>query len=185
MIWATVSSKSCFYWLYRASPSLVAKNIINLILVLTVWWCVCVESSLVLLEKLSLVLFAITSVFSGQSSVSLLFCFILYSNAKLAYYYRYLLNSYFYIPIPHNEQDIFFSVISRRCCRSSKNQSTSASFFGISDCRKFWITVILNGLPGKWIEIILSFLRLHRSTAFLTLLLTMRTTPFLLRDSCP
>ena len=31
MIWATVSSQSCFCWLYRASPSLAAKNIINLI----------------------------------------------------------------------------------------------------------------------------------------------------------
>ena len=29
--WATVSSWSCFSWLYRASPSLAAKNIINLI----------------------------------------------------------------------------------------------------------------------------------------------------------
>ena len=29
MIWATVSSRSCFCWLYRASPSLAAKNIIN------------------------------------------------------------------------------------------------------------------------------------------------------------
>ena len=37
--------------LYRASPSLVAKNIINLISVLTIWWCPCVESSLVLLEE--------------------------------------------------------------------------------------------------------------------------------------
>ena len=34
-------------------------------------------------------------------------------------------------------------------------------------------------------EIILSFLRLHPSTAFQTLLLTMIATPFLLRDSCP
>ena len=51
MIWATVSSWSCFCWLYRASPSLAAKNIINLILVLTLWWCPCVESSLVLLEE--------------------------------------------------------------------------------------------------------------------------------------
>jgi len=31
MIWATVSSWSCFWWLYRASPSSTAKNIINLI----------------------------------------------------------------------------------------------------------------------------------------------------------
>ena len=48
-----------------------------------------------------------------------------------------------------------------------------------------WITVILNGLPWKQIEVILSFLRLHPSTAFQTLLLTMMATPFLLRDSCP
>ena len=51
MIWATVSFWSCFCWLYRASPYLGAKNIINLILVLTIWWCPCVESSLVLLEE--------------------------------------------------------------------------------------------------------------------------------------
>ena len=46
MIWATVSSRSCFCWLYRTSPSLASKNIINLISVLTIWWCPCVESSL-------------------------------------------------------------------------------------------------------------------------------------------
>ena len=51
IIWATVSSGSCFCWLYRPSPSLAAKNIINLISVLTVWWCPCVESSLMLLEE--------------------------------------------------------------------------------------------------------------------------------------
>ena len=49
--WATISSQSYFCWLHRASPSLAAKNIINLILVLTIWWCPCVESSLVLLEE--------------------------------------------------------------------------------------------------------------------------------------
>ena len=51
MIWATVSSQSCFCWLYRASPSLAAKDIINLILMLTIWWCPCVESSPVFLEE--------------------------------------------------------------------------------------------------------------------------------------
>ena len=51
MIWATVSPQSCFCWLYRASPSLAAKNIISLISVLTIWWCPCIESSLVLLEE--------------------------------------------------------------------------------------------------------------------------------------
>ena len=44
MIWATVSSRSCFCWLYKASPSLTTKNIINLISVLTIWWCPCVET---------------------------------------------------------------------------------------------------------------------------------------------
>ena len=51
MIWATVSSRSFFCWLYRASTSLAAKNIISLISVLTIWWCPCVESSLALLEE--------------------------------------------------------------------------------------------------------------------------------------
>ena len=45
--------------------------------------------------------------------------------------------------------------------------------------------MILNGLPWKWTEINLSFLRLHLSTAFWTLLLTMMATPFPLRDSYP
>ena len=51
MIWATVSSRYSFCWQYRASPSFAAKNIINLISVLTIWWCPCVESSPVLLEE--------------------------------------------------------------------------------------------------------------------------------------
>ena len=34
MIWTIVSSKSCFCWLFRTSPSSAAKNIINLILVI-------------------------------------------------------------------------------------------------------------------------------------------------------
>ena len=37
MIWATVSSRSCFCWLYRSSLSLAAKNIINLILIFSIW----------------------------------------------------------------------------------------------------------------------------------------------------
>ena len=46
-------------------------------------------------------------------------------------------------------------------------------------------TVILNGLLWKRTEIILSFFKLHPSTAFWTLLLAMMAAPFLLRDSCP
>ena len=51
MIWAIVSSWSCFCWLNRASPSLAAKNIINLISILTIRWRPCVESSFVLLGE--------------------------------------------------------------------------------------------------------------------------------------
>ena len=67
MIWATVSSGSCFYWLYAAFPSSTTKNVTNLISVLTIWWCPYVKSSLVLLTKV----FAMTSAFSWQNSVSL------------------------------------------------------------------------------------------------------------------
>ena len=41
MIWAAVSSQSCFCWLCRASPSLAAKNIISLVSVSTLWWRPC------------------------------------------------------------------------------------------------------------------------------------------------
>ena len=78
MIWATVSSWSCFCWLYRASSTFAAENIINLISVLTIWWCPCVESSLVLLEE---------GVCYDQCVLlaklySSLPCFILHSKAK-------------------------------------------------------------------------------------------------------
>ena len=44
-------SQSCFCRLYRVSSSLTAKNIINLISVLTIWLCPFVVPSLVLLEE--------------------------------------------------------------------------------------------------------------------------------------
>ena len=76
MIWATVSSPPWFCRLYRVSTSLAAKNIISLILVLTIWWCPCVESSPVLLEE---------GVCYDQCVLlaELLTCFVLYPKAKL------------------------------------------------------------------------------------------------------
>ena len=106
MISATVSSWSCFCWLYRASPSLAAKNIINLISVFTIWWCPYVEFSLVLLEVVlcydQYVLLA--KLYSPSP------CFIPYSEAKFASYSWCFLTSYFCIPVPYNEKDIFFGV---------------------------------------------------------------------------
>ena len=99
MIWA----QSCFCWLYRASPSLAA-NIINLISLLTMWWCSCVESSLVLLEE---------SVYYDQCVLlpKLCYplpCFILYSKIKFAGYSSYFLTSYFCITVPYNEKILFW-----------------------------------------------------------------------------
>ena len=104
MIWATVSSWSCFCWLYRASPSLAAKNIINLILMLTIWWCLCVVSSLALLEEgvCYAQCFLLAEVYQPFP------CFILYSKAKFACYSRYLLTSSFRIPVPYDEKGFFF-----------------------------------------------------------------------------
>ena len=51
-----------------------------------------------------------TSAFSWQNSVILCpVSFVL--QAKFAYYSRYLLTSYFCIPVPYDENDIFFLVL--------------------------------------------------------------------------
>ena len=104
MIGDRISSQSCFCQLYRASWSSAAKNIINLISVLTIWWCPCVESFSVLLEE---------GVCYDQCVLLAklckpLPCFILYSKAKLACFFRYLLTSYFCIPTSYDEKDIIF-----------------------------------------------------------------------------
>ena len=103
MIWAIVNSRSCVCWKYRASPSLAAKDIINLILFLTISWCPGIESSLVLLDE---------GIYYDQCVIlanlcKSLSCFILYSKAKFACYFSYLLTSHFCIPVPYDENDIF------------------------------------------------------------------------------
>ena len=138
-----------------------------MILVLTIWLCPCVESYLMLLEEN---VCNDHRVFLAKLCQRLP-CFILYSKAKHVCHSRYLLSSYFCILIPYDEKDIIFSgVRSRRSCRSSQNRSTSASSALVVGAQT-WITVILNCMPWKLTEIILSFLRLHPSTAFWTLLL--------------
>ena len=51
-----------------------------------------------------------TSVFFWQNSVSLCSASFCYSKAKFACYSRCFLTSYFSIPVPYNEKDIFFWV---------------------------------------------------------------------------
>ena len=81
MIWATLNSWSCFCQLYTASSS-AAKNIINLISILAIWWCPCVESSLLFLEE---GVCYVQWVLLAKFCYPLLY-FILYSKAKLACY---------------------------------------------------------------------------------------------------
>ena len=188
MIWATVSSRSCFCWLYRVSPSLATKNIIILISITTIWWCSFVGPSLVLLEK---GVCYDQSVVLAKLCYPLPACFILHSKAKLVCYSRYLLTSYFCIPVPCGENYIFVSFF--------------LSFFFLmlvleglvglhrtGQLQLLWHQCLRHRLGLLWClmvclgnkQVILAFLRLHPRTAFWTLLLTMWTTPFILMDSC-
>ena len=159
MIWAIVSSWSCFCWLYRASPSLAAKSKINLISMLTIWWCPRVESSLVLLEE--------GVCYDQHVLLAKLYwplpCFILYSKAKFACYSRCFLTSYFCILVRYNAKDIGVLIIEGLVGlhRTVQLQLLQHYWLGIT-----WITVILNGLPWKRTEIILPFMRMHPSAAF-------------------
>ena len=97
------------------------KNIINLISVLTNWWCPCVELSLVLLE------FAMISVFSWQNSVSL--CLTSFCTPRPNFP---VTSSISWLPTfaflsPVMKRTSFWAVSSRRSCRSSQNHWTYAS----------------------------------------------------------
>ena len=123
MIWATVNSQSCFCWLYKAFLSLAAKNIINLISVLTTWWCPRVESSLVLLEE---------GVCYDQcillaKSVSLWPASFCTPRPNLPVTPGSSWLSTFAFQPPIMKRTSFLGVSSRRSCRSSQNHSTSAS----------------------------------------------------------
>ena len=112
-----------------------------------------------------------TSVFSWQNSVSLCPAFFFYFQTKFACYSRQLLTSYFSFQSPVMQRTSFLGVSSGRSCRSSQNCSASASS-ALMVRAQTWITVLLNCLPQKRTEVILSFFRLHPSTAFQTLFLT-------------
>ena len=98
IIWAIVNSFSCFCWLYRAFPSLDAKNIINLILILTVWWCPYVVISCAVGRGCLL--------WPACSPGKTLLAFAMlhfYSKTKPTCYSRYLFTSYFCIPVTTNK----------------------------------------------------------------------------------
>ena len=143
MIGAAVSSRSCFCQLFIASPSLAAKNIISLILELTVWCCPRVKLSFVLLER---------SVCYDQCVLLTKFCqflpcFILYSRPKLPVILGISQLPTFSVQSPMIKSKTFLSVSSRHC-RSSQNWSTLVSQVFMVGAQA-WITVMLNDLPWK------------------------------------
>ena len=107
MIWATISSRSCFWWLLESFSIFSCKehnqsdfSVDHLVM------SICRVISYVVGRGCFL-----WPVSSHDKTLLALPWFILYSNTKLAYYSRYLLTSQFCIPVPYDEKDIFFLVL--------------------------------------------------------------------------
>ena len=113
-----------------------------------------------------------TSVFSWQNSVSLCPAAFCTSRPNLPLTLGISSLPIFVLPSLRMKRTSFFGVSSRKSCSSFLSCSSSTSS-ALMVGAQTWITVMLNGLPQKRTEIILSFLRLHPSTAFWTLLQTM------------
>ena len=114
IICAIVSSQSCFCWLYIASPSLAAKKIINLISVLTIWWCPCGASFPVFVGRRCL-LWPTRSLNKTLLAFALLH-FIL--QVQIFLLFLVSLDFLLSIPVPYDEKDICFGVSYRRSWRS-------------------------------------------------------------------
>ena len=103
MIWATISSESCFCWLYRAYPSLAAKNIINLI---SGWPSGDVHVSSLFLCCWKRV-FAMTNAFSWQNSILDKICPASFCTPRSNLPVTPCISwSYFSIPVPYNAKNI-------------------------------------------------------------------------------
>ena len=141
MIWATVSSRSCFCCLYRASPSLAAKNIINLILVLTIWWCPRLESPLVLLAE---GVCYDQCVFLAKLSLCPASFHTPRPNFPVTPGVSWLPTFAFQSPIM--KRTSFLSVSSRRSCKFSQNRKES----WVLKNWVFWTVVLEETLECAW-----------------------------------
>ena len=178
MTGAIVSSLSCFCWLYRASPTLAAKNIINLIFVLTVWWCPCVVFSCVIgrgcllwpvhsLGKTLLAFALLHSVLQGQTCLLLEVSpdFLLLQSSPLWW-----------------KGHLFKVLVLEGLVGLHKTvqlQLLQCYWLGHRLGLPYWM-VCLGNKQRSFCSFWCCIQALH-----FRLLLTMMTTPFLLRDSCP
>ena len=122
-----------------------------------------------------------TSALSWHNSLP---CFILYSKAKFACYSRYILTSYFCIPVPYNEKNISFGCLFQKVLQV---------FIELLNFSLFSITgwgIDLDYRDIEWFDLEMN--RDH-SVVFetaseycvLDLFVDYMATPFLLSDSCP
>ena len=124
-LWSeSVSFQVLFYWLYRASPSLAAKNIVSLIWVMIIWWCLYIDVSWVVKKKKG-----VYSMFSWQNCVSLCSASLCTPRSTLL-----VIPSIFWLPAIAFQLSLIkniFGCNSRRCCKSLHSQSTSASLASV------------------------------------------------------
>ena len=85
-----------------------------------------------------------TSAFFWQNSYQPLSCFILYSKAKFACYSRCFWTSYFCIPGPYYEKDIFLVVSSRRAV--SLHRTVQLQLL-----QHYWLGIDLDCCYIKWL----------------------------------
>ena len=146
---------------------------------LTIWWCPCAELCWCCWKRV----FAMTSAFCWQNFISLCpasFC-TPRPNLPVTPCFSWLPTFAFQSPM-----------MKRTSCLGVSSKSI-VGLYETSQLQLLWHWWLGHRLGLLWYWMVclgneqrsLSFLRLHPSTAFRTLLLTMMATRFLLRDSCP
>ena len=133
-----------------------------------------------------------TSVVSWQNSVSLCPALLCSPRPNLPDYYKYLLTSFFCIPVPYNEKDISFG------CQFQKVLQVfielfSFSFFGINGqdidldyCDIEWLTLKMNRDHSVVFEIALKYCIIdYEGYCISSKEFWPTVVDILLRDSCP
>ena len=178
MIWDTVSSWYCFCWLYRTPPSLAAKNIINLISVDHLVMSMCSNVSC---DGRGYLLWPV-HYFDKTLLAFALFHFVLQGQACL------LLQVSLDFLLLHSsplwwKTHLFLALALEDFLglqRTIQLQLFQHFWLG----HRFWLLWYWTVCLGNELRSIWHFWDCTQVLC-LTLLLTMRVTPFLLRDSCP
>ena len=167
MIRATVSFWYCFCWLYWAAPSLTAKDIINLISILTRYLLMPMCSVISCVVRRGCLLWLVCSFGKTVSLCPASFC-TPRSNVPVTPVLSWIPTFAWKELLLWWKEHLFLVLVLEGLI--GLHRTVNFGLFGISG----W---------GIDLDYILSFLKLHPSNAFQTLLLTMRAAPFFLRDS--